>query len=254
MLQFGTIIGFLFGLSVIVWTILERSPHPSIFLDLPSLAIVGGGLLASIMMTYRTSGIILLFKGLWESIFQLSYRPQSIAERSLEYVKIVRERGVSALESETSNIDDVIEKEFLELTAAGYQKEDVINIIDDKIYYKLEQYDEKERIFDSLARFAPGFGMFGTVIGVVIMLDSMAKDPAQIGPALSVALITTFYGILASYLLFAPLSEKMGRTRLQAESYYSVLREGIRLTFEKRNDIYAKDALNAFLLEKHQLK
>jgi chemotaxis protein MotA len=55
---------------------------------------------------------------------------------------------------------------------------------------------------------APAFGMIGTLIGLVQMLSSM-DDPASIGPAMAVALLTTLYGAVMANFLFLPLAGKL---------------------------------------------
>ena len=53
-------------------------------------------------------------------------------------------------------------------------------------------------------------GLIGTLIGLVQMLGSL-DDPSTIGPAMAVALLTTFYGVLLATLVFSPLASKLER-------------------------------------------
>jgi chemotaxis protein MotA len=64
-------------------------------------------------------------------------------------------------------------------------------------------------VIDQLGRFAPAFGMIGTLMGLIIMLGNM-DDPSAIGPGMAVALITTLYGAIMANLVFLPLAEKLG--------------------------------------------
>ena len=68
-----------------------------------------------------------------------------------------------------------------------------------------------------MGAYAPAFGMLGTVIGLIQMLQTM-DDPSSIGPAMAVALVTTFYGALFANVIFIPVSGKL-RIRSREEVF-----------------------------------
>jgi hypothetical protein len=63
-------------------------------------------------------------------------------------------------------------------------------------------------------------GMLGSLIGVVQMLQTLS-DPTSVGPAMSLALLTTMYGIAVALLAFVAalrLAERSGRADVLAAS------------------------------------
>jgi len=66
-----------------------------------------------------------------------------------------------------------------------------------------------------MGTFSPALGMIGTLIGLVQMLQSM-DDPSKIGPAMAVALLTTFYGSIMANIIFIPIAGKL-KTRSKEE-------------------------------------
>jgi chemotaxis protein MotA len=64
-------------------------------------------------------------------------------------------------------------------------------------------------------RLSPSVGMLGTILGMVQLLASM-QDPAQLGPHMSLALFTTFYGLFFSLAFWTPVHHRLERT-LEAE-------------------------------------
>ena len=72
-------------------------------------------------------------------------------------------------------------------------------------------------ILDTMAQFAPSFGMIGTLVGLVIMLSNMSGDPTAIGAGMAVALITTLHGVLFANLFFKPAARKL-------EQQYSIIK------------------------------
>ena len=55
---------------------------------------------------------------------------------------------------------------------------------------------------------APGMGMIGTLLGLVLMMGNMS-DPSSIGPGMAVALLTTLYGAVLANVLLGPLVQKI---------------------------------------------
>jgi chemotaxis protein MotA len=63
-------------------------------------------------------------------------------------------------------------------------------------------------IVANYGKYAPAFGMIGTLIGLVLMLADL--DPDTIGSGMAVALLTTLYGAIASNLFLLPMADKLG--------------------------------------------
>lgn len=73
-------------------------------------------------------------------------------------------------------------------------------------YFGPEELSESEArkgysLFSRLSELALGAGLIGTLIGLVQMLQAL-EDPTKIGPALAVALLTLFYGVILSVFVF----------------------------------------------------
>ena len=72
-------------------------------------------------------------------------------------------------------------------------------------YARLAQVKEAEEVFRFLARTTPAVGLMGTIVGLVNMLINL-KNFEQLGPAMAVAQLATFYGLILAYGLWAPLA------------------------------------------------
>ena len=71
-----------------------------------------------------------------------------------------------------------------------------------------QRHKSAKAMVDSLGRYAPAFGMIGTLMGLIIMLGNM-DNPDAIGPGMAVALITTLYGAILSNLFCLPFADKL---------------------------------------------
>ncbi len=73
-----------------------------------------------------------------------------------------------------------------------------------------ERLTRSANVLRRAAEVAPAMGLIGTLVGLVQMLANL-KDPNAIGPAMAVALLTTFYGAVLAYMVFAPVAAKVDR-------------------------------------------
>lgn len=80
-----------------------------------------------------------------------------------------------------------------------------------------EELEDRERrhrgaidFWNAVADSAPGMGMVGTIIGLVGMFAAM-NDADRIGPAMALAMLTTLYGIVLSYLVAGPIARRLER-------------------------------------------
>jgi len=96
----------------------------------------------------------------------------------------------------------------VELMTDGIEPEKLTDILETELESVAERHRLGAEIFTSLGNFAPAMGMMGTLIGLVKMLMQM-NDPSSIGPSMSVAIVTTFYGVIAANLIFFPIAGKL---------------------------------------------
>jgi chemotaxis protein MotA len=103
-----------------------------------------------------------------------------------------------------------------------------------------------------MGMYSPAFGMLGTLIGLVQMLSKL-QDPSSIGPAMAVALLTTFYGSLLSTMFFLPIAGKLkARTIIQGINL-EIMYEGAISILENNNPIIVYEKLSSFIPERHRL-
>ena len=99
----------------------------------------------------------------------------------------------------------------------------------------------------TLGTFSPAFGMVGTLIGLVFMLFNMGGDPGAMGPAMAVALLTTFYGSVLANLIFNPFSEKLDLRNKENADAHKLMIEGLLLIWQKRHPLDVKDMLTSHI-------
>ena len=213
-MSLASVLAFLAGIGVVVGSIFASTNHPMAFVDLPSIIIVGGGTFVTLFISYELKDALSALK-----VMLTAFRRHADSESSLKdeigrivrWAYIVQKNGLQGLENE---ITDSLREEnpFLaygaDLVVTGYTGAEIKQILEHTLEAQSERDKRPTDAIKKMGGDSPAFGMLGTLIGLIIMLGSMAGDPSAIGPSMAVALITTFYGIILARIVFIPLSTK----------------------------------------------
>ncbi len=242
-----TIIGLAAGFGCIIVSILiSEGATISSFIDWPSVMIVFGGTIASTVIAPAGKDLKTL-PGILQAAFKknsntLSEEIHLIAEMSM----IAKKNGMLYLENSLENISDPFMKKGILLIMDGTDPEYIRTLMEAEIYYMQERHAKGQAIVDTMAGFAPAYGMVGTLIGLINMLKNL-DDADSLGPSMAVALVTTFYGVILANLIFTPISKKLKANTAQETLRKELLLEGILAIQVGENPRLIKDRLSSFL-------
>ncbi|MBU1052893.1 MAG: MotA/TolQ/ExbB proton channel family protein [Proteobacteria bacterium] len=186
-----------------------------LFVDFPALMIVGGGTLGATMINYPLSEILGVFRVVKNAFFSKNTESEGLIRAFVGYANKVRREGLLALEGELVGLDDEFLKKAIQLSIDGLEPVEIKNILETEIDFIRNRHSLGAEIFTTMGTYAPALGMIGTLIGLIQMLQSM-DDPGKIGPSMSVALLTTFYGSIMANIVCLPIAGKL-KTRSKEE-------------------------------------
>ncbi|MBF0438340.1 MAG: MotA/TolQ/ExbB proton channel family protein [Magnetococcales bacterium] len=204
-MDFATVIGFVFGLVLMVAAILLGG-QLTMFVDIPSILIVFGGTIATLFIRHRMKDVFGAFGILMKAFFFKPNDVQQVIIQIVEMATLARKAGVLALEKVKS--EDVFMQKAINHCVDGVDPAYLEDILVKELSYQKDRHRNGVGIFEGIAESAPAFGMLGTIIGLVQMLVHL-EDPSTIGPGLAMALISIFYGILIANLVALPISYKL---------------------------------------------
>lgn len=225
-MDFGTIIGLAAGMGMLVGAILCTSPLTPFF-HLPSLMMVIGGASCAALVSFPMEHLAAVSSVLRKALFTTVRDPRELVESMMNYAEAARRDGVFALEQCAKGVEDPFVVQGLHMVVDGCDPDLIESTLMGHIEALEARHAESKALFDNLGRFAPAFGMIGTLVGLVIMLRDM-RDPANIGPALALALLTTLYGAVFANLVAIPLGEKLARRSKQEVLLKMIAMRGIR--------------------------
>jgi chemotaxis protein MotA len=246
-MNIATIIGILCGVAILAVATYTSTDSVDVFINLPGLAIVGGGTIAATFICYPMREVMRVL-GVFVTAFKAEELPvQSYITALVDLNKEVTRGGEASLEKRLSKIENDFMRQGLQMVIDGYSSEEIREILDNRI----QQYHEKEiaaaGIYKTMAGLSPAFGIIGTLIGLIAMMQAMGSDIAGLGPAMATALTTTLYGALFANMLFRPIAIKVERRIDDIVNLMCVVRDGILFIKDKTPAAIAKDKLQGYL-------
>ncbi len=211
-MDIATIIGLLVTFGLVLGAILMGSSLGT-FMNPPGLMIVVGGTAGVGLISYPLGKVLSAVK---VAVNVFRFEVADVVERNRQLVgfaEVTRREGMLALEGELSGIDDPFLKQGIQMLVDGVEPQRLQTILEDELAGVELRHRQGAQIFETLGGAAPALGLVGTLIGLVQMLQSM-EDPSAIGPAMAVALLTTFYGAILATIVFNPIA---GKLRLRHE-------------------------------------
>ena len=257
-MSIGTIIGFLAGIGLFVYAIISGQdssapPYPWVFLLPNSLLMVLGGTIAATFIAFKDNYVIQAFKEMVKIFKHLDINSKTIYNdvgKIIGWAEIVKKGGIRELQKKI-NVDDnknPVIKYSMEMVLDGGKSENIFRLTEDFIDTTYDRKMHVVTILDTMAQFAPAFGMIGTLVGLVIMLSNMSSgDPTAIGGGMAIALITTLHGVLFANLFFKPAARKLEQQYSIIKYRDMVLLEGISMLPNKPHPYTVQDHLNRYL-------
>lgn len=242
----GIIGGAALSLMLILIAVLSGGSNVLQFFDIPSIFIVVGGTLGATLVNFSVNDLQFAWQSLQNVIFKKEYRVHERIRYLVELGTKVRTEGILFLESASAREPDSFLRLGLEVTVDGQSAEDVRRILENEMRTTSERNHRAIQVFQTMGAYAPAMGLIGTLIGLIQMLSSL-NDPATVGPAMSIALITTFYGALLANLFFLPIAGKL-RNKAQEEVLSKAITvEGVLSIGKLENPIVIEQRLKSFL-------
>lgn len=218
----------------------------STYINGPSIFIVIGGTLGAIVASFPMGdlkkAITLIKLAMGKSEVDLNTQIDEIVEMA----NIARKNGLLALEDKVSEMKDPFLINGIMLILDGTDPELVKNVLETEVYYMDQRHGRYISIFETGSAVAPAFGMIGTLIGLINMLQALS-DPSTLGPAMAVALITTFYGVVLANLVFNPIANQLRIKNEEEQIQKDIIIEGVLSIQDGENPRVIRDKLNAFI-------
>lgn len=249
-MDLATIVGLIAAFGLMLSAIMQGSSL-LVFIDIAALTIVVGGTLGTVLVHFPFGDILGAVKVASKAFMHKSHSSVDTISRLVTYAGKARKEGILSLQSVMNDIDDEFFLKGLQMAVDGQEPEALKEMLEREIEYVMERHDKGAEIFSTFAAYSPAMGMIGTLIGLVQMLQTM-DDPSTIGPAMALALLTTFYGAVIANIIANPIAGKLKLRSTSEVLNKTLVTEGMKAILEGENPRLMEQRLHAFVAPKER--
>jgi chemotaxis protein MotA len=257
----GTLIGLLAGLGIILIGIIQSGGKLYWFFNLNSLLIVLGGTFAATMVNLPLRAVGNIFNVLQNVFRGEDYDYIGIIEEIVQKAQKARKDGLLSLEADLPTMRDGFFKNGIELAINERESSRLRTFLNLEMNNISSRHVAGQEMFLYMASYAPAFGMLGTVLGLIIMMNNfssggdgmeitasydVAERFADLLSGMGLALITTFYGVFMANMIFLPIGGKLKRRSENEMMLKSIVVEGIISIHAREHPILIKEKLMTF--------
>ncbi len=260
--DFGTLIGLLAGISIIILGILSAGGEIAWFWNFNSILIVLGGTFAATMVNLPLKAVTNIFNILINVFRAEDYDYTGIIEEVVNKATKARKDGLLSLEADLSGMKDGFFKNGIELAINEKDTKRLRTFLNLEMNNIQSRHIAGQELFLYMASYAPAFGMLGTVLGLIIMMMNFTTGGADIDlgadysvadrfsellRGMGLALITTFYGVFMANMIFLPIGGKLKRRSENEMMLKNIVVEGIISIHAREHPILIREKLMTFV-------
>jgi chemotaxis protein MotA len=226
-MDIGSVIGLVAAFGLLFYSLFSGSDGDlTAFLDIPSVAMVVGGSAFVTLLSVRLERFLGVAKICKVAFFNRSQRPADLIKQLVALADVARREGILSLQNSIAEIKDPFLSNGLQMVVDGTDADTVKAVLEMEIDAIGQRHAEGKTVPDMLGKYAPAFGMIGTLVGLVVMLKNM-DDPTKIGPGMAVALLTTMYGAVVANVIALPLVDKLSAKHDEEALYLEIAKAGV---------------------------
>lgn len=249
-MDIASVVGFIAGTGIMVW-MMEHEGGIMLFFNVPGLILVVGGLIGAAFLSYPMSAMKTIPGALKKCFLYPLPSPEEEIERLSEFAVVARRDGLLGLEEKVKGVKDPFLAKGISLVVDGFQPDVVRSILEVDLERMKERHLIAKKVIEGMSAYGPGFGMVGTLLGLVGMLAKL-DDPSTIGGSMAVSLLATFYGAAVANVYLIPLASKLDIRTKEESLIRQLMIEGILSVQKGDKPQVLKEKLLAFLSPKRR--
>lgn len=247
-MDIASLAGILLALFMLVFGIISSAGVGGFreYLDPASAIITFGGAFSCTLTSVSLQNYIAGLKSFTLIFKAPTLNTSDMIGKIIELSNVARKEGLLSLEEAATDLDDPFLKKGILLIVDGTDPELVRAIMETELVSVEGRHKDTIGFWDTLAAMGPAWGMIGTLIGLILMLQNM-EDASTIGPAMATALVTTLYGSLLANWLCNPIAGKLKLNNDNEMMMKEISVEGILSIQAGENPRVIEEKLKSFL-------
>lgn len=256
-MNISSVLGIIVAFAVLIGGVKSSTSGLEILFNKHGILIVVGGTLAASLISFPLQDFLKLIKAFVQKVLLgQKTNPVQVITEIVQLADGYR-RNPQHLKNKLPDIKNLFLADAIDmLVKGGLSTDEVRNIMEIRAHTQFKRYEDEATIFKTIARFPPAFGLMGTTLGMIGLMQTIGGEGAfeKIGPTMGVALIATLYGVAMANLLLIPFGENISRLNKKEDNLRLMIIEGIDLINKKAHPIFIEEKLKSFLLPSERPK
>ncbi len=247
-MDIATILGLVICFAMVILGVATSGGLGAIgsYIDPASMAITFGGAFSAVLVSESLQSFVGGFKSFALVLKTPKDNTSEMINNIIELSNVARKEGLLSLEEAAGNLEDEFLKKGILLIVDGTDPELVRAIMETELVSMDSRHKARIGFWENVASMGPAWGMIGTLVGLVNMLNNM-EDPSSIGPNMAVALITTLYGSLLANWICIPVANKLKGHNETEMMQKEIMIEGLLSIQAGENPRVIEEKLKSFL-------
>ncbi len=251
-MDLGTIVGLFVASALMIASIIMGGPLV-LFIDVRSVVLVLFGSIAAMFVAFPSNRMLRTFSVVKNAFLTTPRKPDEVLQLMREMSSRARREGLLVLEDMSNDQEDEFLKKGIQMVVDGHDPAAIEEVLYNEIDKISERHADGADVFEVMSAIAPAFGMIGTLIGLVQMLQKL-DDPSAIGPAMAVALLTTLYGAIIANAFAIPINKKLKVRSSEEVAEKTLMVQGLLSILAGESPRFLVDRLNAQLPPRERMQ
>jgi chemotaxis protein MotA len=250
-MDFATFIGLFLALGISAGAIIFSQGIQGllIFASLEAILVVLGGTFAAILVSFPFQEVwIALTTGLSKAIFHSKDTTVETARTVIDFAREIKTKGFTGMDRDVELVPNDFLRRGLQMAIDGADEAFIQYTMGAEIDLIKERQKVSQRVFTSMGTFAPAFGIIGTVLGMILMLNSI-DNVDEVPKHMATALSAAFIGMSLGYMVFLPIVEKLKRRSEIEIIEKEMIMSGVVLIHRSVTPRLVEDCMEAYLTE-----
>ncbi len=225
------------------------------FFDAASIFIVIGCTFAIVVASFPGSTLAAIPKHFGIILNAKKFNPMGYIDELVDLAQTARKNGLLALEGKANEQNDPFFKQAIMLIVDANDPDKVRAILENDIECMSARHEDAASLYDKASSVAPAFGMVGTLVGLINMLNGMeigGDGASSLGKDMGTALITTLYGCILAHMIFGPIANNLRIRDGEEVLCKQIIVEGIMSIQSGENPKALKEKLLTYMSQKQR--
>lgn len=206
-LNLSFLIGIGGAIAIIWYGVIHPAHAPKMFLDHHAILLVLGGTAAAALISFPLSALISIFDMLIFTIFFNRRRDLVQTASELLFISVLYRDDFQHFKN-VEITHPYLTESFRVISNGHLTADDVRDVLNSRAKSFRKRYQQDAKTLNALAKFPPAFGLLGASTGMIEMMGNLGTGGTEnIGAAMAIALVATFWGIALANFVLLPLAD-----------------------------------------------